>query len=107
VVDRSGQFVEEPREAVKVGSIKGHRALRVEFARYLLKALRIPGSEDQPGPLSACSSGRFEPNASAAADYNDSLPEEFRFAPDGNGGCCGAHDSSRTPRSRASPARRE
>ena len=25
VVDRSGQFVEEPREAVRVGSIKGHQ----------------------------------------------------------------------------------
>ena len=107
VVDRSGQFVEELREAVKVGSIKGHSALRVEFARYLLKALGIPASEDQLGPLSACSSGRFQPNASAAADYNDSLPKEFRFAPDGNGGCCGAHDSSRNLRSRASTARRE
>ena len=60
VVDRSGQFVEELREAVKVGSIKGQSALRVDFARYLLKALGIPGSEDQPCPLSACSSGRFE-----------------------------------------------
>jgi hypothetical protein len=105
VVDRSGQFVEELREAVKVGSIKGHSALCIEFARYLLKALGIPASEDQPCPLSACSSGRFEPNASAAADYNDSLPEEFRFAPDGNGGCCGAHNSSRNPRSRVSKPR--
>jgi hypothetical protein len=95
VVDRSGQFVEKLREAVKVGSIKGHSALRVEFARYLLKALGIPASEDQLGPLSVGSSGRFEPNPSAAADYNDSLPEKFRFAPNGNGGCCGAHNSSR------------
>ncbi len=53
---------------------------------------------DQLGPLSARSSGRFKPNAGAIADYNDSLPKKFRFAPDGNRARCGAHDSSRNPR---------
>src|SRR5262249_23641904 len=67
---------------------------RVEFARGALEALGIPAGEDQLGPLSACSSGRFEPNAGAPADHDDGLPEKFRFALDGRGGGCAAHDSS-------------
>jgi hypothetical protein len=50
VVDRSGQLVEKLREALKVGGIEGHSALRVEFARYLLKAVGIPGGEDKLAP---------------------------------------------------------
>ena len=65
---------------------KCRSAQRFEFAGSELKALGIPAGEDQPGPLGARPPGRFEPYAGAAADYNDSLPEEFRFAPDGNGG---------------------
>jgi len=45
------------------------------------------------GALSARSSGRFEPDSGATADHNDGLPEELRFAQDGRGGGCGAHDS--------------
>jgi hypothetical protein len=45
------------------------------------------------GALSARSSGRFEPDSGAIADHNDGLPEELRFAQDGRGGGCGAHDS--------------
>jgi hypothetical protein len=42
--------------------------------RGLLEAVAIPGGEDQLGPLSARSSGGFEPDASAAADHDDGLP---------------------------------
>ena len=50
----------------------------------------------------ACAAREHQP----AADDNDSLPGEFRFVPDGSGDCCGAHESSRNPRSKASPSRR-
>ena len=47
VFDRSGQFVEELREALEVGGIEGHSAQRIELARYVLKALGIPRGEDK------------------------------------------------------------
>jgi hypothetical protein len=97
VVDHGRKVTEESRQWSRIGGVEGRYAERFELAGGALKALGIPAGEDQPGPLSACSSSRFKPNTSAAADYNDSLPEEFRFAPDGNGCCCGAHDSSGNP----------
>jgi hypothetical protein len=97
MVDHGRQVTEESLEWSRIGGVEGRCAQRFELPGGLLKALGIPASEDQPGPLSACSSGRFQPYAGAAADYNDSLPKEFRFAPDGDGSCCGAHDSSRNP----------
>ena len=51
VVDRRGQFAEELREALEVGGIEGHRMQRGELARYVLKALGIPGGEDKLRPL--------------------------------------------------------
>ena len=94
MVDRGRQVTEEPLEGSRIRGVEGRGAQRVELARGALEALGIPAGEDQLGPLSACSSGRFEPDAGATADHDDGLPEEFRFALDGRGGGCGAHDSS-------------
>ena len=58
------------------------------------EALGIPAGEDHVGPLGACASGRFEPDAGAAADHDDGLPEEFRFALAGDAVVAAAHDSS-------------
>jgi hypothetical protein len=49
-------------------------------SRPHLQALGIPADEGYPGPLNACSPGRFEPDSGAAADHNHGLPEEFRLA---------------------------
>jgi hypothetical protein len=95
VVDRSRQVTEESFDRSRIIGVEGRCAQRFEFTGGELEAFGIPGGEDQPGPLSARSPGGFESNAGAAADYNDSLPEEFRFAPDGSGDCWGAHDSSK------------
>jgi hypothetical protein len=97
VVNRRGQLVEEPPEPFEVGGVEGPGAQRVELARGALEALGIPAGEDKFGPFSACSSSRLEPDAGATADYDDGLPEEFRFALDGRGGCCTAHNSSNQP----------
>ena len=95
VVDRGRQVAEEPLEGGWVRGIEGRGAQRIELARGVLEALGIPAGEDHLGPLSACSPGRFEPDSGAAADHNDGLPEEFRFALDRrDSGGCGAHDSS-------------
>jgi hypothetical protein len=37
--------------ALEVGGIEGHRMWRGELARYVLKALGIPGGEDKLRPL--------------------------------------------------------
>ena len=95
MVDRVRQVPEEPLEGSRVGGVEGCGAEGVEFPRCLLKALGIPSGDDHVGPLSACSSGCFEPDAGAAADDDDGLSEELRFTPNGKGSGCGAHDSSR------------
>src|SRR5689334_7243406 len=94
VVDRRGQLVEESPESFEVGGVEGRAAQRADFAGGTLEALRVPGGENYVRPLSACSSGRFEPDAGATADDDDGLPEEFRFALDGRDGGRGAHNSS-------------
>jgi len=45
-------------------------------------------------PFRACSSRRFETDAGGAAEYDNGLPEELRFALNETGSGCGAHDSS-------------
>jgi hypothetical protein len=91
VVDRARQVSEESLDRSRIVGVEGRCAHRFELAGGALEAFGIAGGEDQPSSLSACSSGRFESNASATADYNDSLPEKFWFAPDGRGDGCGAH----------------
>ena len=93
VVDRGRQVTEEPLERSRIRGVEGRGAQRVELARHALEALGVPAGEDELGSLSACPSGRFESDASATADHDDGLPAEFRFALDGIGGGCGAHDS--------------
>src|SRR5882724_9788184 len=80
VVDRGRQLTEEPLEGSRICGIEDRCAQRVEFARGAPQALGIPAGEDQLGTLSACSSGRFEPDAGATADHDYGLPEQFRFA---------------------------
>jgi hypothetical protein len=94
VVDRRGQLVEEPPEPFEVGGVEGRGTLRIELAGGALERLGVSGNEDDVCSLSARSSGRFESDAGATADYDDGLPEQFRFAPDGRASGCGTHDSS-------------
>ena len=86
VVDRRGQPIEEFPETVEVGGVEGCGAQGFEFGRCALKAFGIAAGEDDPGPLRACTPGSFEPDARAATDDDDGLPEEFRFALDGECG---------------------
>jgi hypothetical protein len=99
MVDRGRQVTKESLEWSRIICIEGCHAQSFELVSGALQALGIPAGDDHSGPLSACSSCRLQPNASAAADYNDGLPEEFPFAPDENSGCCCAHDPSGNPRS--------
>jgi hypothetical protein len=83
-------------------------AQRADLARGTLEALAIPGGEDHLGPLSARSSGGFEPDAGTATDHDDGLSGEFRLARDGRGGGCGAQDSSnQQSESRSAPGLRK
>src|SRR5262249_23448412 len=74
------QLPEEALEGGRIGGVEGRGAQRTEFARGVLEALGIPAGEDQVGPLSACSPGGFEPDAGAATDHDDGLPQELGFA---------------------------
>ena len=61
------RLAEEPPEPFEVGGVEGGDA-GPELAPDAVQAIRVARGEDQLGPLSACSSGRFEPDAGAAAD---------------------------------------
>ena len=58
-----------------------------------MQALEISASEDQLGPFSTCSAGRFEPDAGTTTDHDNRLLEEFRFALNGDAGICGFHEA--------------
>ena len=78
----------------EAGSLASKTAVRVEIERCLLEAFGIASSENDAGALDAGSPGGFQPDAGAAADNDDGLAEQFRFALGGySSGRC-AHDSS-------------
>jgi hypothetical protein len=83
VVDRGWKLLEERSKGDGIVCVKGRGAPRVELNRRLLEALRIAPGEDDAGALGACSPGGFQPDSGAAADDNNSLSEQFRFASSG------------------------
>jgi hypothetical protein len=80
VVDRGLQVTEEPLKGCSIRGIEGRGTQRFELARGPLKALRIPAGENYLRTFRACSSRRFETDAASAPNYDNGLPEEFRFA---------------------------
>src|SRR5579871_1485417 len=54
----------------------------------------IPACKDHLSPIGACSTCRFESDASATADHNNDLPKELRFTMYGGGDSNAAHRSS-------------
>jgi hypothetical protein len=83
VVDRCRQVPEELLERTRLGGIEGRAAQRAELGRSALQALGVAAGEDQVGSLGARPPGGFEPDAGAAADHDDGLPEQLRFATPG------------------------
>ena len=76
----AGRLVEEPLQRCRVGGVEGGGAPRADVARRLLEALGIAAGEDDVGALGAGAPGGLEPDAGAAADQDDGLPEQFRLA---------------------------
>ena len=64
----------------RVVGVEGRGALRAEFGRRLLEPVGIAGGEDDIGTLGPGAPGGLEPDARAAADHDDGLPGQFRFA---------------------------
>jgi hypothetical protein len=65
-------------------------------AAALLEAVGIAAGQDDAGALGAGSAGGFEPDAGAAADHDDGLPGQFRFALGGRNSGGSGHDPSNT-----------
>ena len=84
VVDRCGQAGEELAQRRRVGRVERRGAGRADLAGRLLEPVRMPGGQDDVGPLGPCAPGRLQPDAGAAADQDDGLPGQFGS---------GAHDS--------------
>ena len=93
-----GRSWKNDRREARIVCVEGRGALRVELDRCLLKALGIAPGEDDAGALGAGSPGGFQPDAGAAADDDDGLSEQFRFALSGyNSGRRGHEFPVRTP----------
>jgi hypothetical protein len=84
------------REAV-VG-VEGRGALRADLGRRLLEPVGIAAGEDDIGTLGPGAPGCLESDARAAADHDDGLPGQFRFAPGGSGSGCAGHGTTVTLR---------
>src|SRR5262249_52832079 len=94
VIDRGWEILEERSQGGRIVGVEGRGALRVELERCLLEAFWIAPGEDDAGPLGAGAPGGFQPGAGAAADDDDGLAEQFRFAPGGYSSGCGGHGTS-------------
>ena len=82
VVDGRGQRVEEPPEPVEVGGVEGGDA-GPELEADAVQAVRLAGGEDDVRPLGAGEPGCLEPDAGAAPDHHDGLPEQVLLAVQG------------------------
>ena len=94
VADRPGKVSEEPVEGGRVGGVEGRGALRAQFQRRLLEPVGIAAGEDDIGTLGPGTPGCLEPGARAAADHDNGLSGQFRFALGGGRNGCAGHDSS-------------
>ena len=79
MVDGRGQRVEEPLEPAEVGGVEGGDA-GPELEADAVQAVRVAGGEDDVGSLGAGEPGRLEPDAGAAPDHHDGLPEQVTVA---------------------------
>src|SRR6516225_9401813 len=91
VVHRRWQVVEEPLEELEVSGVKGRSAQGIDFTRGTLKVVRIATGEDYLRALRTCQPGRFESDASASADHENGLTQEFRLPLDMRGASDSAH----------------
>ena len=80
MVDRIRQPVEEPLQRGRVGGVEGRRAAARRRRRRLLEPVRIAAGEDDLGALGPGAAGGLEPDSGAAADQDDGLAGQFRFA---------------------------
>src|SRR5262249_6155098 len=89
VVDRGLKPREERLQGGGIVGVEGRGALRVKFERCLFEAFGIAPGEDHAGALDASPPRGFQAYPGAAADDDDGLTEQFRFALDGCG--CSSH----------------
>lgn len=80
VIDRPGQVGEEPPEGGRVGGVEGRDRVRADVGRGLLEVFGVPARQDDLGAVGAGPAGGFQADAGAAADHDDGLPGQFRFA---------------------------
>jgi hypothetical protein len=93
VVDWPGELVEEPSEPHEVGGVESGD-LRTQLEADAMQAIRVACGEDQVGSRGASAPRRLEPDPRTAADHDDGLPAQLRFALCGRGGVRGPHESS-------------
>ena len=91
MVDHRGQAGEEQAERGRVGGVEGGGAARAHLGCGGLEAAGVAGGQDHAGALGARPAGGLQADAGAAADHDDGLPGQFRFAPGAGDGCVRGH----------------
>src|SRR5262245_29130489 len=66
-------------ERDRIQCVEGRSAARPDLLCGTLQAFGITAGDDHAGPCAARSSRCFEPDAGAATDHDDGLPEQFWF----------------------------
>jgi hypothetical protein len=94
MVDRVRQIAEELLQGGLIGGVERRRIHGSELERSSGQVLGIAAGEDDIGAFGPGSAGGFQPDAGGAADHDDGLPEQFRFALRGGRAGGGGHGSS-------------
>ena len=81
VVDRACEVLEEVVDRIRIAGVERRGARRSQLACRALEPFGVAAGQDDLGPLGSCAPGRLEPDAGAAADHDDRLPEQLRLAP--------------------------
>jgi hypothetical protein len=85
------QVVEEGGECSQIVRIERRGAQRTELGCRLLQPVGIAAGQDHVGTLGACAPCGLQPDAGAAADHDDGLPEQLRLARGGSPSRCSGH----------------
>jgi hypothetical protein len=91
-VDRAWQTPEERLQAGWIIGVEGCDLLGTNLARRLIKVAVVASGNDDAGAFRTGTPGGFQADARAAADHDDGLAKQFRFAVGGYG--CATHETS-------------
>jgi hypothetical protein len=94
MVDRARQALEEPRQGSGVLGVEGRGVSRADLGGRFPEPVGVTAGEDDIGPLRPGAPGCLQPDAPAAAYYDDGLLGQFGPTLGGDSSGRGGHGTS-------------